>query len=256
MKLEGKIAAITGAASGIGRELARRFHQEGAKALALADISEEALAEVAAEVGGLAIPCDVTKESDIATLIERAESELGPIDVFCSNAGICVVGGEDAPDAEWQTNWDIHVMAHIYAARHLAPRMAERGGGYLVNTASAAGLLSHVNSATYSVTKHAAVGFAEWLAINYGGQGVKVSVLCPQAVRTAMTDGHEQGVASLDGMMEAEDLADHVIRAMDEESFLITPHGEVLDYIQGKTADYDRWIGGMQRLKQKYGDGT
>ncbi|MDP6389182.1 MAG: SDR family oxidoreductase [Alphaproteobacteria bacterium] len=255
MKLDGKIAAITGAASGIGRALARRFHGEGAKALALADISEEALAEVAAEVGGLAIPCDVTKEVDIQNLIDRTEAELGPIDVFCSNAGVCNIGGEDAPDAEWQTNWQIHVMAHIYAARHLAPKMAERGGGYLVNTASAAGLLSHVNSATYSVTKHAAVGFAEWLAINYGGQGVKVSVLCPQAVRTAMTDGREQGVASLDGMMEAEDLAEHVIRAMGEESFLITPHGEVLDYIQGKTADYDRWIGGMQRLKQKYGNG-
>ena len=255
MKLDGKIAAITGAASGIGRALARRFHGAGAKALALADISEDALADVAAEVGGLAIPCDVTREADIQNLIERAESELGPIDVFCSNAGVCNIGGVDAPVAEWQTNWEIHVMAHVHAARRLAPKMAERGGGYLVNTASAAGLLSHVNSATYSVTKHAAVGFAEWLAINYGGHGVKVSVLCPQAVRTAMTDGREEGVAALDGMMEAEELADHVIRAMDEESFLILPHDEVLQYIQGKTADYDRWIGGMQRLKQKFGDG-
>lgn len=254
MKIEGKVAVITGAASGIGRALARRFHAEGAKGIAVADMQEDALAAVADGIGALPVVTDVTREADIRALVERTEQELGPIDIFCSNAGICWLGDVDAPDADWQKNWDVHVMAHVYAARAVAPKMAERGAGYLVNTASAAGLLSHVNSATYTVTKHAAVAFAEWLSIEYGSRGVRVSVLCPQAVRTAMTQGREMGVASVDGMLEPEELADSVVATMDKEEFLILPHPVVLKYLQGKAGDYDRWLGGMRKLKDRYRD--
>lgn len=254
MKVEGKIAVITGAASGIGRALARRFKAEGAKAIAIADMQEDALQAVADEIGALAMVTDVSREGDIQALVAKTEAELGPIDIFCSNAGICWLGGDDAPDEEWQTNWNVHVMAHVYAARAVAPGMAARGSGYLVNTASAAGLLSHVNSATYSVTKHAAVALGEWLSIEYGSRGVKVSVLCPQAVRTAMTQGRETGVAALDGMIDPEELADSVVGTMEREEFLILPHPVVLDYLKRKTGDYDRWLGGMRKLKDRYRD--
>lgn len=252
MKLEGKVAVVTGGASGIGRALARRFKAEGAKGIAVADVQTEALAAVAAEIGGLAITCDVSKESDIQNLVKRTEIELGPIDVFCSNAGIAILGDEQAPDHEWQRNWDIHVMAHIYAARAVAQKMAERGSGYLVNTSSAAGVLTHIKSATYSVTKHAAVAFAEFLSITYGPSGVKVSVLCPQAVNTAMIQGREDDVASVDGMIEPETLAECVIETMEKEEFLILPHPQVLEYMRRKTGDYDRWLRGMQRLRHEY----
>ncbi|MEL0114529.1 MAG: SDR family oxidoreductase, partial [Rickettsiales bacterium] len=223
-------------------------------ALAIADMQEDALQAVADEIGALAMVTDVSREGDIQALVAKTETELGPIDIFCSNAGICWLGGDDAPDEEWQTNWNVHVMAHVYAARAVAPGMAARGSGYLVNTASAAGLLSHVNSATYSVTKHAAVALGEWLSIEYGSRGVKVSVLCPQAVRTAMTQGRETGVAALDGMIDPEELADSVIATMEREEFLILPHPVVLDYLKRKTGDYDRWLGGMRRLKDRYRD--
>ena len=175
-----------------------------------------------------------------------------PIDVFCSNAGIAILGDEHATDDQWQRNWDIHVMAHIYAARAVAQKMAERGSGYLVNTSSAAGVLTHIKSATYSVTKHAAVAFAEFLSITYGPSGVKVSVLCPQAVNTAMIQGREDDVASVDGMIEPETLADCVIETMEKEEFLILPHPQVLEYMRRKTGDYDRWLRGMQRLRHEY----
>lgn len=252
MKVEGKVAVITGAASGIGRALAHRFKAEGAKAIAVADMQAAPLQSVADELGALAQVTDVSRESDIQALVAKTEAELGPIDIFCSNAGICNLGDIDAPDAEWQLNWDVHVMGHVYAARAVAPGMAARGSGYLVNTASAAGLLSHVNSATYSVTKHAAVALGEWLSIEYGGRGVKVSVLCPQAVRTAMTQGREAGVASVDGMIDPEELAVSVVETMDREEFLILPHPVVLDYLQGKTKNYERWLGGMRKLKNLY----
>ena len=252
MKLEGKVAVVTGGASGIGRALARRFDAEGAKAVAVADVQTEALEAVAQEIGGLAVTCDVSKESDIKELVKRTEDELGPIDVFCSNAGIAILGDEHATDDQWQRNWDIHVMAHIYAARAVAQKMAERGSGYLVNTSSAAGVLTHIKSATYSVTKHAAVAFAEFLSITYGPSGVKVSVLCPQAVNTAMIQGREDDVASVDGMIEPETLADCVIETMEKEEFLILPHPQVLEYMRRKTGDYDRWLRGMQRLRHEY----
>lgn len=250
MDVRDKIAVITGGASGIGRELARRFMAEGAKAVAVADVQEEALAAVAEEIGGLAVPTDVASEADIQNLVARAEAELGPIDIFCSNAGIARLGDENAPDEEWQLNWNIHLMAHVYAVRAVAPKMAARGSGYLIHTASAAGLLSHINSATYSVTKHAAVAFAEWVAIRYGHKGVKVSVLAPQAVRTAMTSGNEESVASVDGMIEPTQLADCVIETMGREEFLILPHPEVRDYMVRKATDVDRWLRGMNRWYQ------
>jgi len=252
MRIEGKTCVVTGAASGIGRALARRFKAEGAKAIAIADLQEEPLRAVADEIGALAVPTDVAREAEIQRLVARTEEACGPIDVFCSNAGIARIGGEDAPDAEWQLNWDIHVMAHVYAARAVVPKMLARGGGYLVNTASAAGLLTHAYSATYSATKHAAVAFAEYLAIAHGDEGLKVSVLCPQAVRTAMTQGREHGLASVDGMIEPEELADAVIESMDKEEFLILPHKEVLEYMRRKTADYDRWLAGMRRFRKKF----
>jgi len=252
MKVDGKVCVVTGGASGIGRALAQRFKAEGAAGIVVADLQEGPLQAVADEVGGVAVPCDVASEADIRRLVQVAEESCGPIDVFCSNAGIARIGDEDVADDEWQLNWDIHVMAHVYAARAVAPKMAARGSGYLINTASAAGLLSHVHSATYSVTKHAAVAFAEWLAIKYGDQGVRVSVLCPQAVRTAMTQGREDGVASVDGMLEPEQLADSVIETMEREKFLILPHPKVLDYMQRKTANYDRWLAGMRRLRNDF----
>ena len=253
MEIEGKIAVVTGAGSGIGRALARQFSAEGAKGVVCADLQADAVEAVADEIGGIAIPCDVANEADIQAVVARAEADFGAVDVFCSHAGIVQIGDENAPDEDWQRNWDIHVMAHVYAARAVLPGMVARGSGYLVNTASAAGLLTHVNSATYSVTKHGAVAFAEYLSINYAAQGIRVSVLCPQAVRTAMTQGREAGVASVDGMIEPEQLAQCVVETMREEEFLILPHPEVTEYMRRKTSDYDRWLRGMRRMKHDMG---
>lgn len=253
MKLQDKVAVITGAASGIGRAMAKRFTQEGARQLVIADINAEPLAEVADEIGALAIPVDVSKEEDIINLVRTAEKEFGRIDLLCSNAGIGLGGGVEVDNEGWQRIWEINVMAHVYAARAALPAMIARGEGYLLNTASAAGLLSQIGSAPYAVTKHAAVSLAEWLSITHGDQGIKVSVLCPQAVRTAMTAGNEDGVASVNGMIEPEQLCDTVIEALDEERFLVLPHPEVLTYIQRKANDYDRWLKGMRRLNQAYG---
>lgn len=254
MDIRNRIAVITGGATGIGAALARRFHAEGAKRVVVAGLQPDLLAAVAAEVGGLAVPCDVTREAEIAALVERVERDVGPIDIFCSNAGIARLGDEDVPDEEWQLNWDVHVMAHVYAVRAVAPRMAARGEGYLVHTASAAGLLSHIQSATYSVTKHAAVAFAEWVSIKYREQGVRVSVLAPQAVRTPMTarpDG--AAVASVDGMLEPEELADCVVATMAREEFLILPHPAVRDYMLRKASDPDRWLKGMAKWRAQAG---
>lgn len=252
MKIKDKNIVITGGASGIGKALAERFHAEGAKGITVADLQEGPLTEVAASVNGIAVPCDVTRESDILNVIAKAEDAFGPIDIFVSNAGIARYGWEESPDEIWNLNWNIHVMAHVWAARALAPKMIANGGGYLLNTASAAGLLSQVDSATYAVSKHAAVAFAETMAIRYGDKGIRVSVLCPQQVRTAMTEGHEDNVAAVDGTMEPEELADHVVASMDKEEFLILPHPQVLTYMQRKSGDYDRWLGGMRKLRDMY----
>ncbi len=244
MKVDGKHVVVTGAASGIGAALAARFEREGARAVVRADVQR-------AE-GVLA--CDVTREADLVALVDEAEAANGPIDLFCSNAGIIGgFGGPEVSDDDWRRTIDVNVMAHIWLARHLVPRMVERGGGYLLNTASAAGLLTQLGSAPYSVTKHAAVAFAEWLAITYGDAGLKVSVLCPQAVRTAMTAGTEAGgVAGVDGMLEPDAVADAVVAGLDAERFLILPHPVVADYFRRKADDYDRWLRGMRRLQARY----
>ena len=252
MKLAGKIAVVTGAASGIGRSLSQRFAAEGAKLVVSADRDGAGAKATAAETGGVAFTTDVSREADIRALIEGVELNHGPIDLFVSNAGIGVGGGAEASNEAWQKIWDINVMAHVWAARHMVPRMIARGGGYIMSTASAAGLLSQIGSAPYAVTKHAAVALAEWLAITHGDDGIKVSVLCPQAVRTAMTAGNPDGVASIDGMMEPDDVAEAVVRALEAETFLILPHPEVLDYMRRKTNDYDRWLGGMRKLNRHF----
>ena len=250
MKLQGKTAIITGGASGIGRALAIRFAREGAR-VAVADLQAGPLEQVAEEIGGLAVPTDVGREADIKALVAKTEARFGPVDVFVSNAGLIRDGDEDTSDAGWDVSWSVHVMSHVYAARAVAKKMAARGSGYLVNTASAAGLLTSLPSASYAVTKHAAVAFAEWLAITYGDKGVKVSVLCPQAVRTPMIAGREASSASIDGVVEPEQLAETVVQAMDREQFLILPHPVVLEYLQRKTGNYDRWLAGMRRLAQR-----
>ncbi|MEM8498903.1 MAG: SDR family oxidoreductase [Pseudomonadota bacterium] len=253
MELKDKIIVITGAGSGIGRALAHRFSAEGPKHIIAVDINQAPVQAVANELNCTAMTADVSSEDDIAALIERVESEIGPIDLFCSNAGVGLAPAIESPNEQWQASWDINVMSHVYAARHLLPRMIARGGGYFMNTASAAGLLNQIDGAAYGVTKHAAVGFGEWLAIHHAHEGIKVSMLCPQAVRTAMTDNDEPATkaAANDGMMEPEALAEVVIDKLREESFLILPHKEVLEYMQRKTSDYDRWIGGMNRLMKK-----
>ncbi|MEX0366869.1 MAG: SDR family oxidoreductase [Ruegeria sp.] len=256
MELKDKIVVVTGAAGGIGKGLAERFAREDARTVVCADIDIDAARQVAEIIGGIAIPCDVSTEAEIRKLIAQVEDEIGPIDLFCSNAGILTLGGLDVPDAQWQRIWEVNVMSHVWAARHVVPRMITRGGGYLLNTASAAGLLNQPGAAPYGVTKHAAVGLAEWLALTYGDQGIRVSVLCPQAVRSEMTRGHEFSVASIDGMLEPEDVAEACVEAIREEQFLVLPHPQVLDYIRLKTADYDRWIGGMRKLNRQFIDKT
>lgn len=254
MQIRDKVVVVTGGASGIGRALAQRFATEGARKVVVADLNEDGITAVAKEIGGIAVPTNVGVEGDVINLVKTAESQAGPIDLFCSNAGIAVYGDLENSNEEWQRVWDVNLMSHVFAARAVVPGMIERGGGYLLNTASAAGLLSQIGSSTYAVTKHAAVGFAEWLSITYGNRGIKVSVLCPQAVRTAMTAGLEGGgVAGVDGMIEPEELVDAVIETLATERFLCLPHPQVLEYMQRKSGDYDRWLKGMRRLHEHYG---
>lgn len=258
MEIKDQIIVVTGAASGIGKSLVARFTAEGAKAIVAADLNEEGAKATAEEYGCIAMSANVAREEDIKRLIDDVESQVGPIDLFCSNAGVALAPDLNASNEHWQASWDINVMSHLYAARHLVPKMVARGGGYFLNTASAAGLLNQIGGAAYGVTKHAAVGFAEWLAMHHAHEGIKVSVLCPQAVRTAMTttadgvkDDTGAAAAANDGMMEPEELAECVVKGLADESFLILPHAEVLEYMRRKTSDYDRWIGGMNRLYLK-----
>ncbi len=253
MQIRDKIVVVTGAGSGIGKALVKKFCAEGAKSVVAVDINAAGARETAAEFGGIAMSADVTKENDVIRLIEDTETTIGPIDLYCNNAGVAAGASEQSPNAEWQFIWEVNVMSHVYSARHLVPRMIQRGGGYFLNTASAAGLLNQIGGAAYGTTKHAAVGFAEWLALTYRHQGIKVSMLCPQAVRTAMTANTEdQGTmaASGDGMMEPDQLADIVMEHLARDAFLILTHEEVKVYMQRKSSDYDRWIAGMNRLQQ------
>ena len=245
MKLTGKIVVVTGAAQGIGAALCERFGQEGAKAVVGADIKP---------APGI-VPCDVSREDDIVRLIEDTEARHGRIDLFCSNAGIAVLDPDwdnpaSAANEGWARSWAVNVMAHVYAARHLVSRMSARGGGYFLNTVSAAGLLSQIGSGPYSATKHAALGFAENLAINGRDRGIRVSVLCPQGVDTPMLHGITRGVPDGDGILTPEALAETVVEGLDAERFLILPHPEVTTYMRRKADDYDRWLTGMARLRR------
>ena len=214
----------------------------------------EGAEHTARSVNGIAVSADVSKEDDIVNVIKKADEYSGGIDIFCSNAGIGGKPGLFETDAsDWEMIWGVNVQSHFFAAKHVLPQMIERGEGYLMNTSSAAGLLTQLGAAGYAVTKSAAVSFAEWVKITYGGKGIGVSCLCPQAVRTAMTaDG--PGVAGVDGMMEADVVAIEVLKAIEEERFLVTPHTEVLEYVKRKGNDRDRWISGMQRLQKQYED--
>jgi len=249
-----KVCVVTGGASGIGEAVARAFVKGGARGVVIADLNADKLAKVADEIGALGVPTDVSREADIQALIAAAEAKFGPVDIFYSNAGISRAGQQDAPDADWDLNWRVHVLSHVFAARALVPGMLARGSGYLLNTASAAGLLTSMNSMAYGVTKSAAVSLAEHLAIQYGDRGIRVSVLCPQAVQTGMWTGRA-GAASVDGVKSAAEVADIVLAAMDAERFMILSHDSVHDYEQRKTSNRDRWLTGMRRLRNKiYGD--
>lgn len=255
MDIKGKTIIVTGGGSGIGEGLCHRFSQEGAKHIIVADIIEADAQRVASEMGGIPKVIDVTDESQIKSLIDEVENTIAPIDIFCSNAGILCTDPDHAastPNETWDQLWKVNVLSHVYAARHMLPYMLKRGNGYLLNTASAAGLLSQLGSAPYSVTKHASIGFAESLAIAHGEQGIKVSVICPQAVRSKMTLDVDTGLANSaagDGILEPDQLAETVIQGIKEEKFLILPHPIVETYMQRKTADYDRWLNGMRRFK-------
>jgi len=255
VNLQGKVIVVTGGANGIGRALCRRFAAEGARGVVVSDVDFDAASKVAAEINGLAVKTDVAGEADVAALVAKTNEAFGPIDLFCSNAGIGGMPGfEQVTNEAWRQIWEINVMAHIYAARAVLPQMLERGEGYLLNTASAAGLLTQIGSAPYSVTKHAAVAFAEWLAITYGDRGIKVSCLCPQGVKTnLLMSGALTGSAGflLAGAIEPEDAAEAVVRGLAEEKFLILPHPEVAEYFRRKANDYDRWLRGMRRLQDQ-----
>jgi NAD(P)-dependent dehydrogenase (short-subunit alcohol dehydrogenase family) len=249
MELTGKVVVVTGAASGIGRAAAKRFAAAGAQAVVLADLDQQKTQIAANECGGLAVACDVSVEGDIQRLVKTVRDKYGRIDVFFSNAGILGrEGGFELEDALWESMWKIHTMAHVWAARAVVPEMVARGDGYFLTTASAAGLLNIIESAPYGVTKHAAVGFAEWMRITYGRRGVKVSCLCPQAVRTGMVPG-DGGSAGADGILSAEEVADVIVQAMRDETFLILPHPSVDTYFKAKASNYDRWLGGMQKFR-------
>jgi len=257
MQIENTTAIVTGGASGIGAALCRRFAAEGARVI-VADIDADGAAAVAGEIGGLAVPTDVADESANHALVASAEERFGPVDIFCANAGIAIAGDPFTDDDEWDRIFAVNFRSHLYAVRAVLPGMLERGRGYLVHTASAAGLLTQLGSAPYAVTKHAVVALAEWLAITYGDRGIGVSVLAPQAVRSKMTEGIEAGdsplaVAGVDGMIEPEPVADEVVAAVADDRFLILPHPEVAEYLRRKVDDYDRWLAGMRRLQERFG---
>jgi NAD(P)-dependent dehydrogenase (short-subunit alcohol dehydrogenase family) len=252
MHIKNKVCVVTGGASGIGEAVARGFAAAGARGVVVADLksSRQRLADVAGDIDGLAITADVAEEQDIKALIAAAEDKYGPIDIFFSNAGLSRKGQETADDADWDVSWRVHVMSHVFAARALLPGMLARGSGYLLNTASAAGLLASLNSMPYGVTKHAAVALAEHLAIQYGDRGIRVSVLCPQSVQTGMTTPGPSA-ARVDGVMLPAEVARIVIEAVEAERFLILTHPKVSEYRQRKAQNIDRWLAGMRRLRDK-----
>lgn len=253
MFLRDKVVIVTGGAHGIGRALCERFAAEGARGVVVADIDAAQAAGVASAIGGLAVPTDVTSEASIQDLVRRTRDEIGPIDLFCSNAGIMDKGGLEVSDEDWDRMWRINFRAHLYAARAVVPAMVERGRGYLLSVASAAGLLTQIGAAPYTITKHAAVALAEWLAVTYGDAGIKVSCLCPQGVRTRLLANDEGPLKEMltEIALAPEEVADSVVKGLEEERFLILPHPEVAEYLHRKADDHDRWLRGMRRLQKK-----
>ncbi|MFU8763586.1 MAG: SDR family oxidoreductase [Haliea sp.] len=260
MQVKGRVVVVTGGGNGIGRALCERFHAEGAEKVIVADLDRTGAEAVAAAVNGEAFEVNVRDEGAIKAMVDDIVARFGRIDLFCSNAGIIAGDGEpwwatSAANSTWQAMWEIHVMAHVYAARACLPGMLERGEGFFLNTVSAAGLLNQVGDAAYSTTKHAAIGFAEALAITHGDDGIKVAVLCPQAVATQMIGSVEEGgTAGVDGILTPEQVADAVVAGLATEQFLILPHPQVADYRAHKAADYDRWLGGMRKLRRRFGN--
>ena len=252
MEVENKRVIITGSANGIGSSLSRAFKDRNVESMILVDLDEINNTKLSNEVGGIPYKADVGSEDDIIKLVEFAKQEMGGIDIFCSNAGISGAGGLlNTSNEDWNNIWNVNVMSHIHAAKHTLPIMLEQGSGYFMNTASAAGLLTQLGAAGYSVTKSAAVSFAEWLKITYGERGIGVSCLCPQGVRTPMVEDAPEIVGSLvsiDGLLEPDVVANEVIECIEKDQFLITPHPEVLEYMKIKASDPDRWINGMQSL--------
>jgi NAD(P)-dependent dehydrogenase (short-subunit alcohol dehydrogenase family) len=260
MELRDRVVVITGAGSGIGEALARAAHGEGARHVVVADLNGDQAQRVASNIGGTAVQIDVRDESAIAAMVENTLAAHGPIDLFASNAGYVTVGGLEDSNERIQQMWEVHVMAHIYAARSVLPSMIANGGGYLLNTASAAGLMTQIGSLSYTITKHGAVALAEWLSITHHHQGIRVSVLCPQAVATNITanspdfadseaDVLGTGVAAADGVVTAEDTARYCIEAIRAEKFHVLPHPEVATYLTRKAGDVDRWLAGMRRFQ-------
>jgi NAD(P)-dependent dehydrogenase (short-subunit alcohol dehydrogenase family) len=261
VRVRDRVVVVTGGGRGIGRGLARRFAIEGARGIVVADLDEASALAVADELGevGLGTRCDVADDDAVGELIALAEESFGPIDLFCANAGVIQETGLDTSDEAWSLAFDVNVRSHVFAARRLLPGWVERGEGYLLTTASAAGLLTQIGSAPYSVTKHAAVGFAEWLSITYGDRGVGVSCLCPMGVDTAMLRAGLESerpsgarvVTAAGAVLSPEEVADAVIEALAEERFLILPHPEVADFLNDKVADYDHWLEAMRRIQAR-----
>jgi NAD(P)-dependent dehydrogenase (short-subunit alcohol dehydrogenase family) len=255
MDIKGKVVAITGAGGGIGRAMAEAFANAGARHVVVTDLDASAASEVARNVGGSSFACDVSREADLVRVIFETEKNIGAIDIFCSNAGILPINPDlenaaSSPDVDWQRAWQVNVMAHVHAARALLPAMIARRSGYFLNTVSAAGLLSQIGSAAYATTKHAAIGFAENLAITHKDHGIVVSVLCPQAVGTKMIEGKPLMGADVDGILSAEQVAQAAIDGVLSERFLILPHPSVATYFAKKSESYDRWLGGMAKLRR------
>ncbi|GAB5413129.1 MAG: SDR family oxidoreductase [Congregibacter sp.] len=262
MNVRDKVVVVTGGGNGIGKALCERFAADGAAHVAVVDLELASAQSVAEQIGGSAHEVNVRDEAQIKAMVDAVIAAQGRIDLFCSNAGIIATDAPQwwatsASNETWQAMWDIHVMSHVFAARACLPSMIERGEGYFLNTASAAGLLNQVGDAAYSTTKHAAIGFAEALAITHGDDGIKVSCLCPQAVATRMIGVAEDGgTAGVDGVLSPADVAEAVTQGLAAEQFLILPHAEVQTYRERKTADYDRWLGGMRKLRRKFGNPT
>jgi NAD(P)-dependent dehydrogenase (short-subunit alcohol dehydrogenase family) len=251
MEVADRIVVVTGGARGIGRALARRFATAGAEAVVVVDADGDGASTVAREIGGKAIRCDMSREEEVADMVNAVHTASGRIDIFCSNAGIAVGDGPEARTSDWQRIWEVNVMAHVFVARHVLPRMLDRKQGYLLGTVSAAGLLNHVFAAPYGVTKAAALSFFEWLSIAHGDEGIRVSCLCPQGVKTDMLAAERRvGLDFLTaGALEAEQVAEVVVEGIRSEKFLILPHPEVAEYFNRKAQDYDRWLRGMRRLR-------